>query len=1525
MNLRSLVKKINDDVYKSFSDNEGLFQQGKFMPVRNFVRSQPVQQAYQTASSVPLAGQFVRKPVEFVQSAARFSDPRTTPNALSPQGLRNYGDAVRQGIDTAAMFYGGAKLATAPLKSAVATIGTNVAAGAGFNSLLAPKGQKTQAAFEGAESGLNFAPYSGALGLTNQAQGIIANKVADKIANPVAQFIARRGASVGTNVAEGIGLNTIQGRNPFDPQGIFVDALAASVLPAGGRANVKVKGAARMGDVYDSDVKYVREVLKKVGDGFKNGDQIDMKGYQEAVRNADIFNDGYNIMPKKEWARVPLQEKYQWISRVMQDRVSSGQGIQMGFADGQSPRVTIQDKKGTRMMVGPKLKVKSGDVSGVGKIGDTPTESKVQSAKQYVNKLYTELLDRYHPLSQAAKGTKHEQAMRHALSQNYGAGSTGTYHVDYELSPILKSADETDLREYVIAQRDIELAGRDIKGSSAEEGRRVLEKLNQKYGGDLSQLSQTADKLYQYQQEMVKKYLVDTGIMSEEGFAAMTQNNQKYVPFKRIMDEMDDFLGAAPQKKNIGSVGSQNVVSKIKGSDRQIVDPLQSIIENTYKMVAIGRRNQVAKTIASLVDEYPDTIKPFTGEVGMRPVISVFENGKVKKYLVPKDVAEAAKGLNEESLNAVIKILSVPTQVLRATATGYNPEFQAPNMMRDLQSAFVNVGLNPLRFVEGMAHLLKQDEVYQDFLKAGGKTSTIMLDRPTLIKKVGAITKPKSHLITHPRDLLEALRTMGELSEQPTRIAVFEKILKQQLKKGIDRDTALKEAAYQAQDATVNFARRGSKTQAANALIAFINARAQGSDKLLRTIKNNPKGGLFRLALISQVPAVALYAWNRTFPEYYDDRFVSEYDKRDNFIFMLPEGMPGGARYLKIPKAEIGKFANPTEAFMAHLDSKGDNKAFQEFLASFTNLLPASSPGELIPTAIRPPIENMSNYSFFTKREIVPEYKKEYPKPYQYTSATPSMYREIGAETDQSPAMLQNLVEGYTTGFGKMAAGAYEAIAPEKLKTKAQYTGAPVNIAPVVRRFAGGEKRTEEEQRLMDERKANNYQFQIKDVKAGMKRGDIPEEEGLQRIKELEDEQVEAEKKLTTMGVGGNRVELPKDSEKPRFEKNPEDPKNILEKISLAARGIGVDPGNTIKAIFTQEEMRKIEGNALILKRQQNLNKLDDENLHIDHKISLGMGGDNSIDNLQVMTVDQKSKKDRLEKSLIRDLQSGKITREEAQRQIKEYTMNNPAGVPLADFNKSKQASLLEKSEINTSTISSVSDDVDKIKERITSEDKSLTNEEIRTYYLRDINLSNSSSRYDKAIAEKDVWKRLGEIERSDKLTDNQKKGVIDGMLKKIGVSRGDFDYYRVASQDTDIKMGAIYDELAAISSRDQLFKYLIENRREVRGTALITDKVLDNLHEDGVLSKEEAKYIKSIKYDKQSGTVKIKQSGSKGKKLTKISFAKVTPATSRTISLKVGNRRGGASRLSGTKVKKPKITPFRLSDKKLKLKDIRI
>ncbi len=733
-----------------------------------------------------------------------------------------------------------------------------------------------------------------------------------------------------------------------------------------------------------------------------------------------------------------------------------------------------------------------------------------------LDRLYTEFVNRFHPLSKLAKAGGKDAQLNRKIAGFYGSGSTADYHLNYELSPILKGGDLNDIKQASIAMRDVELLNRGIKGSPEQaNATKILENLKSKYGEDgMKQLGETLQKLYKYQDDMAQRYLVDTGIMSKSAYEKMRADNSFYIPFKRVSDKMDEFLGI-PVKHGAGSVGSQNVIFKIKGSDKELIDPIESIVENTYKMVSLGRRQELAQTVAGLSKEFPELVQR-TNLSGIKDTISLFENGKKVNYLVPEEVADAARGMSEESLVMLAKILKVPTDIFRTMTTGVNPEFLLPNISRDVQSALFNTGLNPLKWVAGLYHYAKQDAVYKDFLKAGGKSSRVSINRPFL-KQTAEEVAGKGFKIKSPKDIIRGLEMLSQYSEQPTRVAVFKDAYKKAIKNGLSEEDALSEAAYWAQEGTVNFARRGSKMPNINAIYAYLNARIQGVDRMLRTAKNNPGKAALRFGIGFLGPSIALYAWNSNNPDYYNDRIVSKRDKQDNFIFMLPKPV-GEVRYLKIPKSEIGKVVNPVEASLDWAKGRGGN-VWQSIGSVLKSFSPIDNWGGVIPTAINPLVENAFNKDFYSGYDLVPEYKKNYPKAYQDSPYTGPLYRFAGQKLNISPAKLQNLAEGYGGGMMRVVDYAAGKLLPDQYTSAKNEQGASVNRLPVVRRFMGGEKKTEDEQIKSNISRSKALEFDVNDIKSGIKKGDIPLEIGQAQIDKIRQEQA----KLTSVGSASSK------------------------------------------------------------------------------------------------------------------------------------------------------------------------------------------------------------------------------------------------------------------------------------------------------------------------------------------------------------------------------------------------------------------
>lgn len=118
------------------------------------------------------------------------------------------------------------------------------------------------------------------------------------------------------------------------------------------------------------------------------------------------------------------------------------------------------------------------------------------------------------------------------------------------------------------------------------------------------------------------------------------------------------------------------------------------------------------------------------------------------------------------------------------------------------------------------------------------------------------------------------------------------------------------------------------------------------------------------------------------------------------------------------------------------------------------------------------------------------------------------------------------------------------------------------------------------------------------------------------------------------------------------YEKSADSPQTALGQLSLYAKGLVKDPKNTATAIFTSENLRKINGDTAVLERKKGLDKVDsgDISTQVDHKIALALGGSNNANNIQILSNADNAAKGVVETKLMKLVASGEITKAEAQK-----------------------------------------------------------------------------------------------------------------------------------------------------------------------------------------------------------------------------------------------------------------------------------
>lgn len=560
-----------------------------------------------------------------------------------------------------------------------------------------------------------------------------------------------------------------------------------------------------------------------------------------------------------------------------------------------------------------------------------------------------------------------------------------------------------------------------------------------------------AKDIHRFQDYMLAE-LVNNGILKPETYHLLRNKYPNYVPFFRDFsaESMDGFFSSSK-----GFVNVANPIKRFKGSTRDIIDPLESIVKNTYQFYNAIERNHVGVTFAKLAK------KPGIGTIveevrGNRPAkstdntFSVWVKGKKVVYETTPELAQTMKMMNKDTSNFITKILQYPASWLRAGST-VTAGFAITNALRDTISAgvFSKHGFLPVvDTFRGLAHFLKKDQLYWDYVKSGGAhAAMVSLDRDYLSGHLRELFSRKSTLSKVVRNPMEVLRAISEATEVATRLGEFSNARKgytglySRLTKTNLSPKSLGEASVASRDITIDFSRTGTHTKTANKVVAFFNATIQGGDKLVRAWRDDPKGMTIKSTLFITLPTIALWYLNKDNSAYQE---LPQWEK-DTFFHI-----PAGDKFIKIPKPfELGLLYGTTfERMLQYFDDKSTSRNGVGFKGLGDRAIDTLLP-DVLPTALSPIWEWWSNYSKFRQRNIVPQSQEKLPDKLQYGSNTSMVARKIGDTFNVSPYKVDNTIMGYGGNLARLGLDITDAIsgANEKRPTKG------VTELPEIRRF----------------------------------------------------------------------------------------------------------------------------------------------------------------------------------------------------------------------------------------------------------------------------------------------------------------------------------------------------------------------------------------------------------------------------------------------------------------------------------------
>lgn len=493
--------------------------------------------------------------------------------------------------------------------------------------------------------------------------------------------------------------------------------------------------------------------------------------------------------------------------------------------------------------------------------------------------------------------------------------------IKHELEPLIKDMQErkvtmADFEEYLwmrhAPERNKKMASINegspdgLAGVSTKDAKEYLANLTDQQKLDFEALAERIDAINKASEQV----LIDYGLESTDTVAKWNSAYEYYVPLMR--EEMENGSGNGTGQ---GFSVKGNASKRATGSKRAVVDIIANIAQQRERYIIRGEKNRVSTAliglaklnpnedfwrtdtpptkkdvskITGMVEEYTDPnyknrdnvivarIPDKLGKIQERSVIfNEFDDRAMR-------MARSLKNLDQDQLHEVLGTASIITRYFSSINTQYNPIFGVINLLRDTQTAAINLSSTPLKGKqkEVMSHVLPAlIGIYSD-LRSERESGTMPTNEYAILfeefQKEGGQTgyrdmyrnaKERSAAIEHALDhewwtktkigkaisangkfaaaevwmndkavkpIFNWLSDYNEAMENAVRLSAY--------KVAIDNGLSKQQAASIAKNISVNFNRKGEMGRQIGSLYAFFNASVQGTARIADTLLKNDDG-----------------------------------------------------------------------------------------------------------------------------------------------------------------------------------------------------------------------------------------------------------------------------------------------------------------------------------------------------------------------------------------------------------------------------------------------------------------------------------------------------------------------------------------------------------------------------------------------------------------------------------------------------------------------------------------------------------
>lgn len=574
------------------------------------------------------------------------------------------------------------------------------------------------------------------------------------------------------------------------------------------------------------------------------------------------------------------------------------------------------------------------------------------------------------------------------------------------------------------------------------------------------EFKQAAESLYEWQRQLMKTWLVDTGVITQEQYDRFTEMYPDYVPFFREQN-VQMSRNATGGFANQGNPFKQAVGTQ----ERRILQPIENIMYNVASYVNHATKHAVTSSAVRLYDilesdpennvlrQYWEEVEPVNPDDGKPQyfrtkdsdsvdiqdvtqeeensisqtlreqmgvqdgVVTIIDNGRRRYFRVnDADFLTVLDNIKPGKLDGVFGLMASFARTRAALITSWNPAFSlASNPMRDFgtlitNSSDANKAKVAKEAVKSYIDVAKSSEAYKQYLSMGGQYSSVTTEGMDAMKLAMQKLKAKDPNIAKkffklfPK-MFNGYQTISDAIESAPRMSEF----KTTLDKGYD----FHEAFFRAKDVTTNFSRGGKIAKELNAASNFFNASIQGVDKFFRQAKNNPKSFAIGVSCLAAIELLA-WAWNTAGDdeekeEAYDN--LSNYTKNNNYNFYI-----GGGEFISIPKArESAVLGTSISATLDTLVNEQDDR-FKDFFSDYV-LSQFIPDGSIIGLST---VQDLRANKDYLGRPIVSAELEKLPAELQYDDDTSYFAKWLGGVIKQSPKQIDHIINSEAGVLGKV-------------------------------------------------------------------------------------------------------------------------------------------------------------------------------------------------------------------------------------------------------------------------------------------------------------------------------------------------------------------------------------------------------------------------------------------------------------------------------------------------------------------------